>query len=51
MVDSTKKLFKNLKQANLENLHLSFRIYPKQTHKTAAVITLQDAIQHEFYVQ
>lgn len=50
MVDYSNKLFKKMKQANIKNLHIQYCIYPNQTHKTSAIIALQDAIQQTFYV-
>ncbi|MWN05458.1 hypothetical protein GA0061081_11011 [Gilliamella bombicola] len=48
MVDSITKLFEKLKQANISNLRLSYVVYPNQTHKTSAMIALQDGIQIGF---
>ena len=50
MVDNSKHLFDQLKQAKIHNLNLSYRVYPQQSHKTAAIIALQDGIQINFNV-
>ena len=51
MVDYSKLLFTQLKQANIHNLTISYKIYPEQSHKTAAIIALQDGIQLNFRVK
>ena len=50
MVDNSKHLFDQLKQAKIHNLNLSYKVYPQQSHKTAAIIALQDSIQINFNV-
>ena len=50
MVDNSKYLFDQLKQAKIHNLNLSYKVYPQQSHKTAAIIALQDGIQINFNV-
>lgn len=50
MVDNSKHLFEQLKQARIHNLNLSYKVYPQQSHKTAAIIALQDGIQINFNV-
>ncbi|OCG09220.1 hypothetical protein A9G13_02370 [Gilliamella sp. wkB178] len=50
MVDYATELFSKLKHANIENLRLNYVIYPQQSHKTAAVIALQDALQSSFSI-
>ncbi len=50
MVDNSKHLFDQLKQAKIHNLNLSYKVYPQQSHKTAAIIALQDGIQINFNI-
>ena len=50
MVDNSKHLFDQLKQAKIHNLNLSYKVYPRQSHKTAAIIALQDGIQINFNI-
>ena len=50
MVDNSKHLFDQLKQAKIHNLNLSYKVYPQQSHKTVAIIALQDSIQINFNV-
>ena len=51
MVDYAKQLFTRLKQAKLNQLAISYKVYPEQSHKTAAIIALQDSIQLNFKVK
>ncbi|MWN90054.1 alpha/beta hydrolase [Gilliamella sp. Pra-s65] len=48
MVDYITTLFEKLKQANISHLQLNYVIYPNQTHKSSAIIALQDGIQIGF---
>ena len=50
MLDNSKHLFDQLKQAKIHNLNLSYKVYPQQSHKTAAIIALQDGIQINFNI-
>lgn len=44
MIDNSQYLVNILQQANLNNLILNYQIFPNQTHFTAPLIALQDAL-------